>query len=129
MREILFKGKKEKDKTWVYGLPIYDEQGKGVIDGIDTGETAFSVIPETIGQFTGLTDKNGKKIFEGDIAKMEEYIGTIVFNKKTCGFEFWFNVIVGAYGEKATWARNLAQISRLEVIGNVYDNPELLEAQ
>lgn len=149
MREILFRGKAinrkngghyrtdYKNGDWVYGLieRYYDDAFPNVpvtmrntdgVSGIDIDYT-------TIGQYTGLKDKNGKRIFEGDIAKFRRfennYIGKIVFNYKTAGFEFWWNVIVGAYGEKATHTANLSVCDEIEVIGNIHDNPELFKGE
>ena len=89
------------------------------------------VIPETIGQYTGLTDKNGKKIFEGDICRFKRFndihVGEIVFNVTTASFVMRYQSIVGAYGEKATQKMLLSVCDDIEVIGNIHDNPELME--
>jgi uncharacterized phage protein (TIGR01671 family) len=90
----------------------------------------FFVIPETVGQYTGLTDKNGKKIFEGDIVKREftlwhgetkktreTQIGVVVYSNRECRFEI----------EKKCNLRKPWDGDTQEVIGNIYDNPELLE--
>ena len=138
MREILFRGKRESDGKWLYGIYsddyVHDTDFPCIFplrSEHDDGD--WSVIRETVGQYTGLKDKNGKKIFEGDIAKFRRfennYIGKIIFNYKTAGFEFWWNVIVGAYGEKASYTANLSVCDEIEVIGNIHDNPELLEGQ
>ena len=145
MREILFRGKlKDKDEwigEWIEGIycPCYWDlymrrvekpriiilSNKGKTDGLWR-----EVIPETVGQFTGLTDKNGVKIFEGDICRFKRFndvhIGKIVFNATTASFVMWYQPIVGAYGEKATQKMLLSVCDDIEVIGNIHDNPELL---
>ena len=92
--------------------------------------SAYPVLPETIGQYTGLTDRNGKRIFEGDICKFKRFndvhIGKVVFNVTTASFIMWYQPIVGAYGEKATQKMLLSVCDGIEVIGNIHDNPELL---
>ena len=142
MREILFRGKRADNGEWVKGYYYkskYYRTDNELCDYITIphpeekyrGSDSYIVLSDTVGQYTGLLDKNGKKIFEGDIVKFKEfrdtYIGKVVFNQKTGGFEFWWNVTVGAYGEKATHTANLTVSNDIEVIGNIYDTPELLE--
>lgn len=95
------------------------------------------VIPKTIGQFTGLTDKNGKKIFEGDIVKAIQTEYNEDKEKEPIVFEFIGEMIFedGCFGLRAKhivdfyapmWEEDDV---KLEVIGNIYDNPELLEVE
>ena len=121
MREILFRGKKSKDGQWAKGLLVKDVKGHM---RIQFNPTAFSVvvIPETVGQFTGLTDKSGVNIFEGDICRDSEgkymvvswskKFASWVLNRKGWAFSHWF-------GESCN-------PEDVEVVGNIYDNPELL---
>jgi len=133
MREILFRAKNEDNGKWHYGdLRHYDE-GTTIIAQC-AGEYAF-IDPDTVGQYTGLTDENGKKIFEGDI-----------LNYQNCGFRAIgvarFGLYSSAYGAIAghvgfylDWVDNdylrsdigfWAEKRPIFVIGNIHDNPELV---
>lgn len=135
MREILFRGKRTDCDAWVEGDVIQAFRGNQLSSCsiMPNTPTAYcwKVIPETIGQYTGLTDKNGKKIFEGDICRFKRFndihVGEIVFNVTTASFVMRYQSIVGAYGEKATQKMLLSVCDDIEVIGNIHDNPELLE--
>lgn len=129
MREILFRGKRKDDGQWKYGdllqIPsnnlytIRDQTPVAFIEHID---------PETVGQFTGLYNKNGTKIFEGDILKShyddafpEDYtLEEIVFND--CA---WCTRQVGYDNCNPREDGDFAECS--EVVGNIYDNPEILK--
>ena len=130
MREILFRGKTTKDKEWVYGDLLHDGYDYDVAIWEKEYKLVTEISPETVGQFTGLTDKNGKKIFEGDIirAKLESgnhegfawpnmpvdfQQGSFCLNDRK-GYVF---AVLGAFAPSVTF----------EVIGNIHDNPELLE--
>ena len=111
MREILFRGKQADYGTWAYGYLFCIWKRIYLCWGTINNVTNMKeVIPETVGQFTGLTDKNGKKIFEGDIMRNA---GNVV---GFCGGNFCIN------GDSP-----LSCWTETEVIGNIYDNPELLE--
>ena len=131
MREILFRGKRTDNGTWAYGYLFCIWERTYLCWGTTNDVPNMKeVIPETVGQFTGLTDKNGKRIFEGDICRFKRFndicIGKIVFNVKTASFVMWYQSIVGAYGEKATHKMLLSECDNIEIIGNIHDDPELL---
>jgi hypothetical protein len=129
MREILFRGKTEKGK-WVYGDLLHPDlfgNGYAIDDFSIPKDNCFDVNPETIGQYTGLTDKNGKRIFEGDILEFN-YVGE---NRGVNGI---VNVVFknGKFGVIWGWHEDFICLdgfanTTIEVIGNIHDNPELLE--
>lgn len=135
MREILFRGKRTDNGEWVEGdLLQIKYYNKPIIECKIMPQTpvssAYPVLPETVGQYTGLSDKNGKKIFEGDICRFKRFndihVGEIVFNVTTASFVMRYQSIVGVYGEKATHKMLLSACDNIEIIGNIHDNPELL---
>ena len=126
-REILFRGKRADNGELVYGNLIDSDSIVGKIVDFDEEyfipEFWYKVDPETVGQFTGLDDKNGTKIFDGDIVRFyddsedELTNGVVVFNADFCSF------CVSVKGHEdimlmAHW--------QYEAIGNIYDNKELL---
>lgn len=148
MRKILFRGKSIVANTpstpgyWMEGNLFHQTQSPygetvscyHILDGnkfIDGPDCNSEVWPETVGQFTGLTDKNGKKIFEGDICKFREWNrGDMCWNGKV-RYEYQQFVISGAPNKECATPFTLCMSrfipENIEVIGNVYDNPELLE--
>ena len=124
MREILFRGKTLLGK-WIEGdLLNYLGCGKVHIAQNYKGAGGQEVIPETVGQYTGLTDKNGKKVFEGDIVKLFYKDGFEIglIGWSNIDFRYKFASPDGtAYGFDVT--------DTFEIIGNIHDNPELLEGQ
>lgn len=141
MREILFKGKTENGE-WVYGdyqrVVKFDNsiaqhcivENKGKWDYIlkALSQNIIQVIPETVGQFTGLTDKNGKKIFEGDIVKFKDYDKlTFICEVKYIEEVAMFMIAVCKVHNGVMWNFIDADLENVEVIGNKWDNPELLE--
>ena len=156
MREILFRGKSADNGEWIEGAYYKQEEFYGdkeeshiIIQSTETLEfdqaLEFSVvIPETVGQYTGLTDKNGNKIFEGDIIKdrenalhivkigeyyPEHYLRlccNLLEPKKLCN-------LYGVYAERITNDEYkydcfvIPPKNGVEVIGNIHDNPELLK--
>jgi len=153
MREILFRGKDTETGTWLYGGYIhlhrttyccttdYENDKNNDIHqivyermtdwGLPNNHLRTDVIPATVGQYTGLTDKNGKKIFEGDIVDVIIYPtdgeseethkrGVVVWDAEDCAFE-----IEHKDGTDGFWWYTPS--SDIEVVGNIHDNPGLME--
>jgi uncharacterized phage protein (TIGR01671 family) len=132
MREIFFRGIwVHGNNEWIEGDLVRDSEGNPHIvdseyneywdgDPIFVCEEECMVKPETVGQYTGLTDKNGKKVFEGDIVDIT-YPETIVRNALV--------TYVGAsfYGDNGNDLWVFDDYISFEVIGNIHDNKELLE--
>ena len=152
MREILFRGKRIDNGEWIYGLltrEIFYDMHKGVERAYcikEIPETVgdsylwVRVDTETVGQYTGLTDKNGKKIFEGDIVEFSttdycggKYYGKVVFRKGCYGIEyvlFGETKLFHRIGEIGRWQDMGASGTityKYQKIGNIHDNPELLK--
>ena len=151
MREILYKGKRKDNGEWVEGYYVYRGEEYSTIDTNAhfivahdmCGLIWYEVIPESVSEFTGLPDNNGKKIFEGDIVKavFKPYfigsyaIGKVVFENGT------FKIAVYQSKNASTYKKFTKETARaysiennfidrnysLEVIGNIHDNPELLK--
>mgnify|MGYP004501403819 CR=1 FL=1 len=131
MREIIFRGKRVDNGEWVKGFYacvldthyIITGRFDSLTNGIINSE-AYKVDPSTASQFTGLTDRNGVKIFEGDIVKYTdwwaEWSGAVKYDSADAEF------IVQLTDNDIEYFSNL-YCGNCEVIGNIYDNPELLE--
>lgn len=126
MREILFRGKHKSSGKWCEGNLHIDKQGVCIITPDDTPLGCYGQVdPDTVGQFTGLTDKNGKKIFEGDIVKID--IAGIIFNA-VCKFHSGSFGLVWHYMGVDRWQAFTSMCHvEYEIIGNIHDNPELME--
>ena len=135
MREILFRGKRTDNGEWVEGYYSYSpEIDKHMITTADlahpfgTNFGFYKVIPETVGQYTGLTDKNGRKIFEGDVIEFADFFDSEIHRGVAywCDLAFWFDC-TETEGDEGIYSLAYISANILEVIGNIYDNPELLK--
>ncbi len=146
-REILFRGQTRRkgervrlngtpvESNWVYGGIFPNNNGGdfAIIYQQEPEIEKFSVYSDTVGQYTGLTDKNGKKIFEGDIVDYEdeapgqyEYHDSLIINRGVIGYSegcfYWTNAVNANLQDSV-----YKGVADCEVIGNIFDNPELLE--
>jgi uncharacterized phage protein (TIGR01671 family) len=133
-RQIKFRGRRINTPEWVYGFiigsldPTKEEdvyRAWFIHEGVSIKE-AIRVDPETIGQFTGLLDKNGSEIYEGDIIddmppSVVQYGIQSVDAFEGVGFNLW-----GFYGHYEDIGKAIRLQSELEIIGNIHENPELL---
>ena len=120
MREILFRGKRIDNGEWIEGLPQKIWRDWHIINSCDEN-TAYPIDPETICQYTGLKDRNGSMIWENDIVRIgantlvrwsEKYAGWCL-TQRGWMYEHFFGEAVDAQD--------------CEVVGNIFDNPELME--
>ena len=140
IRTIMFKGKRVDKGEWVEGYMLMSEWNDSVYIvtqdecNYNAGDYIFDgsinkVIPETVGQYTGLTDKNGTKIFEGDIiAGAVRWLerrknGVVAFRDGSYGL-IWYRGDV----EQFNAFTSMCNIE-YEIIGNIHDNPELLKGE
>ena len=141
MRErYLFRGKQTDKDKWIYGVPVKgtsaDESEILIIESVFKcdeyacrGCEFTPVIPSTAGQYTGLTDKNGKPIFEGDIVagaliwQEKRKNGLVTFKDGSFGL-MWYRGGV----EQVNAFTSMCNVE-YEVIGNIHDNPELLKGE
>ncbi len=133
MREILFRGKRDDladNNKWVYGAFVeqyHSSRVGGRVDAIFSSTkfktSRYVIDPETVGQCTGLKDKNGVKIFEGDKIYIDGcYLGYILLKDGA------FNLIEKS-NQSGSNILNQARMNKMEIIGNIHDNPELLEVK
>lgn len=150
MREILFRGKNlkayDKNESWIYGVPLINHRGECEMHL----ENVIRLVQgETIGQYIGKTDKNGVKVFEGDILACEEfpytskgqhaYLAEVRWmddeDRASFGLRIFHNPNSTIFEESSFWDRFMGynyideffSIDNWEVIGNIHDNPELLD--
>lgn len=138
MREILFKAKRKDNGEWVEGF-IFEFKGKFYImkmtqtfmtayyseeSVVDFNMRAVEIDPDTLCQYIGKTDKKNRKIFENDIVKDGKWLGKIVCRDSNFEMDlFKYSKVTGKYF--AVFTRSCFEVE--EVIGNIFDNPELLE--
>ena len=136
MREILFRGKRISNSKWVEGFMYSQHFPLEFRDDfyIRCYDTDYLVLPETVGQYTGLTDKNGVRIFEGDILKStikfidcnDEGYSILHHDIEDIGIVEWRKDGFMIAHKSGTWARCFYGCENY-VIGNIHDNPELLQ--
>lgn len=160
MRKIKFRGKDEYNGDWIFGYPLQDADIEDRWYIMNNYSDCIIIDSKTLGQFTGLTDKNGKEIYEGDIVKITycplgsnpnviEYynIGVVEFKIKTFGVTLKREGTLILDEERALshhkteetiyihptagkdWFYESLKFSKCEIIGNEFDNPELLNPQ
>lgn len=133
MRTIKFRGKTHGNGKWYYGSLVYSDEinaaiyfqiGNGLVKRMDW----VYVIPETVGQFTGLCDCNGNKIYEGDILKWDK--DCLMYVVKFWDGMFYASVEEcndGIFGGFPLYALTEYEDRKCKIVGNIYDNPELLK--
>lgn len=136
MRTIKFRGKRLDNGEWVYGYLVVDPQQRHRIYWQPFSEASSNtyhfVDPETVGQFTGLFDKDGKEIYEGDVV-IYEYAINVAVRYNGGAFGYWINeqerwkAFISFAGNSNFEFNRTNKSHQHEVIGNIHDNPELLK--
>jgi len=145
MRDYICRGKRKDNGEWIFGfIKISPNTGRVFISVCEKDKhgdnwLVYEVIPGTVGQFTGLPDKNGKQIFEGDILTAREYLFTDKGKPNYYGVVFWYKEgaqfgykLICANSKKNGISNGICGMFgdtdyKFEVIGNIHDNPELLK--
>lgn len=132
MREILFRGKSANTGEWIFGdyEHFYLSDGELVVYISKWGKRNDKVLPETVGQYTGLTDKNGKKIFEGDVIWGDDCTGT--WHKGVVEYDDSIGSFIINAKRFMQYPKNENHYDLLgcwSIEGNIHDNPELLEGE
>lgn len=131
MREILFRGKRFDDGEWVYGFYSNTKGETGRFHHIEDDKSIVRVDPDTVGQYTGMTDKNGNKIFEGDILENHHLSEDVARHKVEFEVGMGCYVAILLIGPLAgfffpfgqSWIENYDKV----IVGNIHDNPDLLK--
>ena len=122
MREIKFRGWNSKNKKWIYGY-YFVNRGEHFISPDEVvnplvSYNDFVVDKDSIGQYTGVKDKNGKEVYDGDIVSSGATTGVVVYDCEQAGF---------VVQKEKTIELRFYSLLGIEVIGNIHDNPELIK--
>jgi uncharacterized phage protein (TIGR01671 family) len=131
-REIKFRGKSVLNDEWVYGDLVHRTDSPKTISPVQIN--GIGVKEDTVGQFTGLFDKNGKEIYEGDIVKFHFMTSSPSTTKLFPTAKFFGEIITNKYNQWAIFSDGMEihienAIKHGEIAGNIYDNPDLIKEE